>query len=268
MSADSTVPDFFRCIIAARDSNLFIRRESRQDKEFHFQNWVKIRLEELGAPFDQGGRNSYPDFKIVPVTEGYEVKGLAYPGRDMSFDSNSQVPTGFHNGRSIYYVFGRYPAEPDGNEYPVTDLVLCHGDFLNADHEYVHKNKSVRGFGSYGDILIRDRKMYVVPTPFAIARNLAHFFTLIMPSADEPGDDFEMIGELVRVETANLVVAYRFDLRTNDLTPDTIPNPQAGREHRFRAWRLKGEAGDRRVEMTPRQARVMPSLTDPEASDE
>lgn len=143
----STVAKFFRRIIAARDGNQFIRRESRKDKEFHFQNWVKQRLVELNRPFDQGGRNSYPDFKIVPITEGYEVKGLAYPGRNMSFDSNSQVPTGFHNGRSIYYVFGRYPAEPDGNEYPVIDLVLCHGDFLNADHEYVHKNKSVRGFG-------------------------------------------------------------------------------------------------------------------------
>jgi hypothetical protein len=261
-SAQSTVPEFFRRIISARDSNIFIRRESKQDKEFHFQNWVQQRLIDLGTQFDQGGRNSYPDFTIVPVTEGYEVKGLAYPGREMSFDSNSQVPTGYHNGRSIYYVFGRYPNDPDGNQYPVTDLVLCHGDFLNADHEYVHKNKSVRGFGSYGDILIRDRKMYVVPTPFALASNLAHYCTLIMPSEGNPGSDFEMIGELARVETANLVVAYRFDLRTNEIIPDTIPNPQAGREHPFRAWRLRGEAGIRRVEMTPRSVRILPSLFD------
>ncbi len=93
-------------------------------------------------------------------------KGLAYPGRTANFDSNSQVPSGFHNGRTVYYVFGRYPKKPDGKTYPVLDVVLCHGNFLNADHEYVHKNKSTKGFGSYGDILIRDRKMYVVPTPF------------------------------------------------------------------------------------------------------
>ena len=180
LSNQSTVPGFFRRIIAARDANAFILRENQQDKEFHFQNWVKQRLTELGVPFEQGGRNTYPDFRIVPVTEGYEVKGLAYPGRVTDFDSNSQVPTGYHNGRSIYYVFGRYPAKPDSNEYPVTDLVLCHGDFLNADHEYRHENKSFRGFGSYGDILVRDRKMYVVPTPFALARNVAHHFTLIL----------------------------------------------------------------------------------------
>ena len=66
----STVPEFFRRIVGARDANSFIRRESRQDKEFHFQNWVNQRLVELGIPFEQGGRNSYPDFTIVPVTEG------------------------------------------------------------------------------------------------------------------------------------------------------------------------------------------------------
>ena len=266
--SNSTVAEFFRHVIAARDNNRFIRRVSRQDKEFHFQNWVQQRLDELNVAYEQGGRNSYPDFRIVPVTEGYEIKGLAYPGRDMSFDSNSQVPTGFHNGRVIYYVFGRYPKEPDGDEYPVTDLVLCHGDFLNADHEYVHKNKSVRGFGSYGDILIRDRKMYVVPTPFALASNLAHFFTLVLPAEHTPGEDFEMIGELVRIEAPSLVVAYRFDLRTNDLTPDTIPNPHAGRKHTFRAWRLRGEAGTRAVQMTPARAASAPLLDADEAENE
>jgi len=77
-----------------------------------------------------------------------------------------------------------------------------------------------------------------------------------------------MIGELVRVEAANLVVAYRFDLRTNDLAPDTIPNPDAGHEHRFRAWRLEGEAGERRVEMTPRPEQALPGSSDPEVDDE
>jgi hypothetical protein len=265
----STVAEFFRRIIAARDANVFIRRANAQDKEFHFQNWVKQRLVELGVPFEQVGRNSYPDFRIVPVTEGYEVKGLAEGkgGRDMSFDSNSQMPTGFHNGRTIYYVFGRYPKEPDGDQYPITDLVLCHGDFLDATDGYVHKNKPVRGFGSYGDILIRDRKMYVVPTPFALASNLAYFFTLILPAERTPGEGFEVIGELVRTEAANLVVAYRFDLRTNDLTPNTIPNPHAGRKHTFRAWRLRGEAGTRRVELTPARA-AQATLLDTEADDE
>lgn len=103
----------------------------------------------------------------MEFTEGYEIKGLAWPGRESTYDCNSQIPIGYHNGRDIFYVFGRYPKADDaGNEYLVIDLVICHGDFLNADHEYIHKNRSIRGFGSYSDIMIRDRKMYVAPNPF------------------------------------------------------------------------------------------------------
>ena len=181
---------------------------------------------------------------MVKTTDGFEIKGLAYPGRDASFDSNSQVPSGYHNGRTVYYVFGRYPKKPDGKSYPVLDLVLCHGDFLNADHEYRHQNKSVKGFGSYGDLLIRDRKMYVVPTPFRLVDGLAHRQTLILPNDDTPGSDFVQVGELVRVEAAELVIGYSFDLQTNELVPKTVANPGAGREHAFRAWRLKGSSDE------------------------
>ena len=234
---------FTRCVEGMREGALIVS-ESRRDKEFHFQNWFKERLEETGLNFDQSGRNSYPDFTLVKFPDGYELKGLAYPGRQANFDSNSQVPTGSHNGRTIYYVFGRYPKEPDGNSYPVLDLVVCHGDFLNADHEYVHENKSMKGFGSYGDILIRDRKMYVVPTPFQLLEGVAHQQTLILPAEAELRDAFIEVGELKRVEAANMVVGYSFDLRTNELIAQKVPNPGAGTEHVFRAWRLKGSRTD------------------------
>lgn len=118
---------FKRCVEAIRQGAL-VERESETDKEFHFQNWFKARLQETKLNFEVGGRNSYPDFRMVATTDGYELKGLAYPGRDASFGSNRQVPSGFHNGRTIYYVFGRYPENPDGNTYPVLDFVACHGD--------------------------------------------------------------------------------------------------------------------------------------------
>ena len=235
----SVVAVFQRCVEAVRKGEL-IERESSRDKEFHFQNWFKKRLQEIGLPFEQGGRNSYPDFRMVRSTDGFELKRLAYPGRDASFDSNSQMPTGFHNSRTIYYVFGRYPKEPDGDSYPVLDLVVCHGDFLNADHEYVHQNKSVKGFGSYVDILIRDRKMYVVPTPFHLADGVAHQQTLILPGSVKPGKALERVGSLTRVEAKEIVVGYTFNLQTNELMPERVANPEAGREHHFRAWRLKG----------------------------
>ncbi len=230
---------FQRCVEAIRQGFL-IERESSRDKEFHFQDWFKKRLHETGLNFDQGGRNSYPDFTMVQFTDGYELKGLAYPGRDASFDSNSQVPTGMFNGRTIYYTFGRYPQKPDGKTYPVLDLVVCHGDFLNVDHEYIHENKSVKGFGSYGDVLIRDRKMHVVPTPYRLVDGVAHHQTLILPMGMSPGKNFFSVGKLKREEAPQMVVGYSFDLRNNLLVPRMVPNPGAGNEHVFRAWRLKG----------------------------
>lgn len=236
--------DIFRtCVTAIRDGVL-IEREGVNDKEFHFQNWFRARLENLTLKFDMPGRNTYPDFRLVHSAEGYELKGLAYPGREADYDSNSQLPCGEHNGRQVYYVFGRYPVKPDGNRYPVLDLVLCHGSFLNADNSYEHKNKSFRGFGSYGDILVRDRKMYVAPTPFALATGTAHRRTLIIPASEKPGDGFVAVGTLTRREVDNLVVAYEFDLRSNELRTTTAPNPSAGQEHVFIAYRLVGDPED------------------------
>lgn len=253
----STCVDFFVACCEARKSDVLIERVSQKDKEFHFQNWVQDRLSDAEIMFDPAGRNSYPDFTLVNYAEGYEVKGLGLPGREASYDSNSRVPTGYHNGRTIYYVFGRYPSNTKEDRYSVIDLVVCHGDFINANHTYVHKNDSFRGFGSYGDLLIRDRKMYVAPTPFALADGTSGQATLIVPAATAIDERIEMVGELVRIEAENVVIGYSFDLKTNVLTPRVAPNPSAGKEHRFVAYRLKGHGGGavsmRNIEQTKKQ---------------
>jgi hypothetical protein len=241
----SVVDIFIACHGAVRDG-ILVRRANRQDKEFHFQDWFGDRLRMLQIDFDTPGRNAYPDFRLVHSAEGYEIKGLAYPGREANYDSNSQVPTGYHNGREVFYIFGRYPADPDGSEYPVIDLVMCHGDFLNADHDYEHENKNIKGFGSYGDIMIRDRKMYVAPTPFALTEGTTGQVTLILPVPIAVNlDRLTKVGDLTRTECQNLVVGYSFDLKTNQLTPNTIPNPDAGQQHVFGAYRALGQPGPR-----------------------
>ena len=149
---------FWGCVDAMNRVVLLDR--TKIDKEFHFQRWFEDRLTDAGIAFDRLGRNKYPDYVLSTSPEGYEVKGLQYPGREIDFDCNSQVPKGFHNERTVIYVFGRYPKWVDGQQdYPIIDLILCHGDFLNANHSFNHRNRSIRGFGSYGDILVRDRKM-------------------------------------------------------------------------------------------------------------
>ena len=248
---DTSCFDVFRACVEAVEAGELIESVSAKDKEFHFQNWFGIRLGSLvGIHFDAGGRNTYPDFSLVEYTEGYEVKGLAWPGRERDYDANSQVPTGCHNGRRIFYVFGRYPADlkpyPDvgdgRRQYPVVDLVICHGDFLNADHEYLHENKSVKGFGTYGDIMIRDRKMYVAPTPFALTDGTTGLMTLIVPDCIKAPATFRDVGRLQRTEAAEFVVAYKFDLLSNELVAERATNPNAGAAHGFVAYRLTSQS--------------------------
>lgn len=261
-----TYCDVFAECVRAIDNAELIKRVSAKDKEFHFQNWFQKCLVNLNLNFDEPGRNVYPDFRLVNFTEGYEIKGLATPGRSKDYDSNSQVPAGLHRGRTIFYVFGRYPRDEKSQEYPVIDLVLCHGDFLNADHKYNHKNKSVRGFGSYGDIMIRDRKMYVVPTPFALTIGTVGAKTLILPD-DYPVDDrFVKVGDLVRTEAKELLISYAFDLKTNDLTAKKIPNPAIGTKHNFSAYRLKSQ-GEQPVSMQPVDENTVSELSDDEIDE-
>lgn len=234
---------FLACEAAIRRGEL-VRRPSERDKEFAFQNWVAARLVEAGVGYESSGRNTYPDFRLTEIAEGYEVKALTTPGRWESYDSNSGVPSGRHGGRQIFYVFGRYPKE-GGAEYPIVDLVLCHGDFLNAHHDYVHQNKAVRRFGSYGDIMIRDRKMYVPRTPYALATGLADQHTLILPANVEVDERLERVGELVRIEANQLVTSYTFDLTTNELVTTAATNPSAGLRHEFVAYRVAGAHGPR-----------------------
>lgn len=228
-----------------------ITRSGARDKEFHFQDWVSRQLGEAGVYHDLATRNTYPDIVLAEVPEGYEVKGLGYPGREADYDCNSQVPVGTHNGRTVFYVFGRYPSDVDENEYPLVDLVVCHGSLLNATDEYVHKNKSIRAFGSYGDILLRDRKMYVAPTPFALLAGTTGQRTLVTPAEWELDESLELVGEFSRVEVDRRMSGYSFDLKSNELVATYEDNPQGGRAHHFRAWRL--EAGGPTVNLAERR---------------
>lgn len=243
----SCLEAFAACATAIMDGEL-IELVSETDKEFHFQNWFRDRLTAAGLNYHDSGRNSYPDFALVQDPVGFEVKGLAWPGRWKNYDCNSQVPTGQHNGMDVFYVFGRYPARqkrkkgepaPDtAKKYPVIDLVICHGDFMNATRDYKHKNRSVTGFGSYGDIMIRDRKMYVAPTPYALLNNVDGLRTLILPAGLTVDKRFQVVGHLERVEADELVVGYEFDLTTNEIQAEKAANPSAGRAHKFTAYRL------------------------------
>jgi hypothetical protein len=62
--SETQAPHVFRRCVNAVESGMLIQRESRKDKEFHFQDWFRERLAETELNFEQGGRNSYPDFRL------------------------------------------------------------------------------------------------------------------------------------------------------------------------------------------------------------
>lgn len=218
-------------------AGVLITRESARDKEFAAQTWIEDRLKDAGIPFTASGRNTYPDFPFDdPADEGVEVKSLAFPGRDASYDANSQPPSGVHDEREIYYAFVRYP-KGAGLDYPVHDLVICHGDLLNPMRDYEHENKNIPNFGGYADIMIRDRKMYVVRTPYALLEGIAGERTLILPEGHPEPDGLHAAGTFSRTEADEYAVGYSFDLRTNDMTVQTEANPTGGTVHTFQAFR-------------------------------
>ena len=111
--------------------------------------------------------------------------------------------------------------------------------------------------------MIRDRKMYVAPTPFALTDGTTGLMTLILPESMDVDHRFQEVGQLVRIETDERVVGYKFDLRTNALGAEKIPNLMAGTSHRFRAFRLVSQTS-RSVSMVVNPDEVLALAEDEE----
>ena len=86
--------------------------------------------------------------------------------------------------------------------------------------------------------------MYVAPTPFALAEGTAHHRTLILPATSEAEEGFRQISVLIRREVDEVVGTYTFDLRSNELDTALVPNPNAGREHVFKVYRVDGDPSE------------------------
>ncbi len=239
------VADVFFARQQARRNGVLVRRAGQRDKEFHLQNWFEDRLATLGLHARSAGRNAFPDFVLDGEQEGYEIKGLATPGRDQNFDANSQMPRPDHDGVRVFYVFGRYPDKVPGDAFPILDLVVCDAALLSTASEYEHRNEAVRGFGSYGDVLLRVRKMYVPPTPYSMRADLAGAATLIVPDDSTAAGDPRLtrVGKIERVEAETAMAGFTVDLRTNTTTTQWVANPDAGRVHRFAVLRVAGDPG-------------------------
>ncbi|MGO9321308.1 MAG: hypothetical protein ACLQBY_10985, partial [Solirubrobacteraceae bacterium] len=238
-------PDILQLFIACvKDIGAPVTFRSASDKEYGFQDWVRDRLVATGLGFQEGGRNGYPDLKLMDTPDGFEVKSLRHPGRVETMDTNSRPPGGFHDDREIYYVFGRYLRDPANSmSGQVRDLVLYHGDLVDPSRDYEHKNRSFKTFGRYGDVMIRDRKMYVPKTAQGILSGLDDELTLVLPASAGELKGLSIINTVVRHEAGELVRRYVFDFERNSLTTETKPNPAAGEGHAFNVYRPEGREG-------------------------
>ncbi|MFJ6674494.1 hypothetical protein ACIQMJ_25620 [Actinosynnema sp. NPDC091369] len=220
------------------------------DKEFHFQNWVYDRITEAGYRSSSAGRNTYPDFSIDGTDEAYEVKGITVGSRERDFDSNSALPSGVHQGRQVFYVFGRYDNDKVGGENPVVhDIVIVHGSFLNAGQGFVAANRSLRVLGSYGDILLRDRKMYAPYTPYKLLGGVRDECTLVLPSTEEMPAGFTAVGQFDRIETDQIPIGYKADLKADTLVGEFESNPSSGVVHSFVAYRTQASGSTTPVDL-------------------
>lgn len=229
----------FSAVSAAHDEGVRAIKRSPEDKEYFIQDWVLKRLHTVGLDVRQSGRNSYPDFWFSDedATVGNEVKSLAHqmngkPARtDLDFNSTSPKPV--LNGVDCSLTFALYRAAASGSlEMNVTTVCVADAAFINDDATFEHVNASVKGFGSYGDALIRNRRMYRFDHPVTIASrqgvDLRDLATLIVPegvqeSVEATGIHVNRIAQVLRRPAAEQLVAYTIDVRTGELIPTYTP---------------------------------------------
>lgn len=140
-----------------RNPNIYLK----SNKEL-FSDWFEDGLENYKIL--KLGDNSHPDLIVDGV--GFELKSLKTNGK---IQFNSTIPCGgfqhgIHSGE-CYYAVARYTT--DRNYGYLKDFTICDGDFFNHDRHlaFSHLNEQEKGFGDYGDGIVRFRKMYSFPSP-------------------------------------------------------------------------------------------------------
>lgn len=214
---------------------------SANDKEYFAQDWFDERLAATGIPFEQQGRNSYPDFWVGQGgdREGYEVKSLGFsrgrPARK-DLDFNSTIPSGQKDGSEVFLVFFLYEGT-GANPRRVHTISLAHGDLINCDHLVAdeHVNVAIHDFGSYADGFIRNRKMYVFPHPVTLNPDGLGRQRLIVPSAwNIAHQDLNRVETIERTVAPEAVDSYTIRLYGRGAAEvATEPADQAGHTHVF-----------------------------------
>lgn len=238
--------DVFCQMATACQQKTCMKPRSKNDKEYFAQDWFIDRLNALGIPCVQQGRNSYPDFWVGTGDdqEGYEIKSLAFTGgkparKDIDF--NSTIPSGRKQGHEVFLVFLLYTGTGK-DDRPVHSLSVAHGDLINADHVLAdeHQNVAVHNFGSFADGFIRDRKMYVFPHPITVDPDGLGKQRLIVPQEwGLQNSRVRKVKTIDRVIAAETVDSYTIRLRGRvEAVVKSTPAADAGKILKFDVFEM------------------------------
>jgi hypothetical protein len=209
---------------AIRQGQNRMRPRSATDKEHFAEDWFRARLQTLGIPFQQQGRNRYPDFWVGPAgqEEGYELKALAIKSKNgqetaarKDLDFNSTIPSGQKEGKPVFLVFFLYQKADDGQTRQIHTLSVAHADLLNADPQLAdeHLNFSLEPFGSFGDGRIRNRKMYIFPHPLTLNPGGLGRQRLLVPETWQLNDErLRKVDQLQRTLAPQIITSYTISL--------------------------------------------------------
>lgn len=238
-----SVEDVFKRTAEAIESGRPSASRGLGTKGPRFRDWFGERLDEAGQAYLRPGRGRSSDFQVVDSGDRYYSKGLPHPGRGPMYHAHDANERALPDGHNIYYVVGRYRAGTEGSQFRVLDLIMCHREFLEPIRR-VSADSVIGGYGSYGDIKVRVQWEQPLPNPFRLLQGAANQATLILPDHYDPGPSLVQVGVLIRREPRDIVIAIVENFVAGTVTAGTAPNPTAGQEHTFRAWRLKGSSTD------------------------
>ena len=242
----------FRSYASAHAIGVVAVKRSKDDKEYFVQDWVEERAAEARCEVEAQGRNKYPDFwlSLDGTTIGNEVKSLAHhpngrPARK-DLDFNSTAPQSLMQGRDCFLTFVLYRHDSLDSPLQGTVTTVCLADiaFLNADKNFVPLNLSVKKFGSYGDGIIRNRRMYRFRHPVTVLDEIGLDIrgrpTLILPEgslgqAEALADRLLQIGSVERATAPQRLASYLVNVRTGEIEPRFTEAKQQ-LLHRFEVW--------------------------------
>lgn len=188
-----------------------------------------------GLPITYHSKGKHPDY----FTEGpmdLELKGMGTLSGAIQL--NSTPPGAVHAGRYTLLLLFRARQLPH-HQMQVTGAAVLHPGIFQCGSFATEESGSVTVNRLGGDpwVAVRVRMMFMIEqVPKLVDRVAVGRAVMVLPEAVDPGPGFEQITTLTKTEAPVIPgeLRIRFDGSPAELT--YVPNPNAGRTHRFPVW--------------------------------